>query len=48
MEKDTKTADMHIRVSPKQKATWIKVSKEKGMRLSAWVVDTLDKEAVSP
>ena len=38
---DGKTSHLHIRVTPEQKAKWVKAAS--GQKLSAWVIDTLNK-----
>lgn len=40
---DGKTSHLHIRVTPEQKAMWVKAAG--GRKLSEWVVDALNKKA---
>lgn len=35
------TSHLHIRVTPEQKSKWVKAAS--GQKLSAWVIDTLNK-----
>lgn len=40
---EPKGSYLHIRVTQEQKAIWVKQAQARGMKLSAWVLDRLDK-----
>jgi hypothetical protein len=41
---EPKGSYLHIRVTQKQKAAWVKQAQARGMKLSAWVCDRLEDE----
>jgi hypothetical protein len=41
---EPKGSYLHIRVTQQQKARWVKQAQARGMKLSAWVLERLERE----
>lgn len=46
-EEEKATSFLHVTVTPKQKASYVKAAKAEGLKLAAWVKSNLDNAAES-